>query len=231
MASLHQKLCPHADVIDLVELGVEETLQYDPYEDKLQNAKMFPMLDKEPEVTPEWGDQYVNAEILLPRGDKMARGWVVHRKHDADGNTIGRSNQYPILDTCLYEVEFLGEEMTELSANIISKPMYAQCNVNRNKYLLLEAFIDHRKNGSALSVEDKKVVLKGFKNLRKSIAGWDICCKWKDKSTSWEKLSNLKKLDPFQVAKYAIAQGIQHEPELTGGSIMSWRKGTKLSPW
>ena len=29
------------------------------------------MLDEEPEVTPEWGgDQYVNAEILLPRGDK-----------------------------------------------------------------------------------------------------------------------------------------------------------------
>ena len=34
---------------------MEETLQYDPYEDKLQNAEMLPMLDEEPEVTPELG--------------------------------------------------------------------------------------------------------------------------------------------------------------------------------
>ena len=57
---------------NLVDLGVEETPQYDPYEDKLQNAETFPMLDEEQEVTPKWGDQYVNAEILLPRGDKIA---------------------------------------------------------------------------------------------------------------------------------------------------------------
>ena len=28
------------------------------------------MLDEEPEVTPKWRDQYVNAEILLLRGEK-----------------------------------------------------------------------------------------------------------------------------------------------------------------
>ena len=59
---------------DLVELVVEDMLQYDPYEDKSQNAEIFPMLGKEPEVTPKWGDRYVNAEILLLRGDTMARG-------------------------------------------------------------------------------------------------------------------------------------------------------------
>ena len=81
------------------------------------------MLDEEPEVTPEWGDQYVNAEILLPRWDKMARGQVICQKHDANGNPIGRSNQNPILDTHLYEVEFPGGEMTELAANIIAESM------------------------------------------------------------------------------------------------------------
>ena len=59
------------------------------------------MLDEEPEVTPEWGDQYVNAEILLLRGDKMARDHLVHWKHDADDNLIGRSNQNLILETYL----------------------------------------------------------------------------------------------------------------------------------
>ena len=53
MVSLHQKLglCP--ELRDLVELGVKDTLQYDPYEDELQNAKAFPMLNEEPEITPE----------------------------------------------------------------------------------------------------------------------------------------------------------------------------------
>ena len=77
MKALHQRLGHHAMVRDLVELGVEDMLQYNPHEDKSQNAKTFPILDKEPEVTPELGDQYVNETILLPRGDKMARGQVV----------------------------------------------------------------------------------------------------------------------------------------------------------
>ena len=65
----------------------------------------------------------MNAEKLLPRGDKMARGQVVHRKHNANGNPIGRSNYNPILDMHLYEVEFPGGEMTELAPNIIAESM------------------------------------------------------------------------------------------------------------
>ena len=42
--------------------------------------------------------------------------------------------------------------------------------------------------------------------------GWQICCEWKDGSTSWEKLSDLKESHPVQTAEYAVAQGIDHEP-------------------
>ena len=35
----------------MVEMGAENTLQYDPHEDKSQNAENFPILDEEPEVT------------------------------------------------------------------------------------------------------------------------------------------------------------------------------------
>ena len=41
MESLHQRLSPHAMVRDLVELAVEDTPQYYPYEDKSQNARTF----------------------------------------------------------------------------------------------------------------------------------------------------------------------------------------------
>ena len=94
--------------------------QYDPYEDKSQNGETFPILDEEPEVTLEWADQDLNAEILLPTGDKMIRGHVLHQKHDANSNPIGRSKQNPILDMHLYEVEFPRGEKTKLAADIIA---------------------------------------------------------------------------------------------------------------
>ena len=58
-----------------------------------------------------------------------------------------------------------------MSGHIIAESMQAQCDVDRNEYLLLEAFIDHIKDGSALSVEDQKIVVKSMKLLRKSTAG------------------------------------------------------------
>ena len=59
---------------------------------------------------------------------------------------ICRPNQKPILDICLYEVEFTGGEITEMAANIIAESTYAQYDSSWNEYLLLEVFIDHRKN-------------------------------------------------------------------------------------
>ena len=73
MELLLQGLGHHAMVRDLIEFGAEDTPQYDSYEDELQNATTFLILDKEPEETPEWGNQYANAEILLPSRNRMAR--------------------------------------------------------------------------------------------------------------------------------------------------------------
>ena len=75
----------------------------------------------------------------------MASDWVVQQKQDADGDPINRYNQNPILDTCLYEVELPRGEISELADNMIEESTYAQCDVDGNEYLLLEAFIDHRK--------------------------------------------------------------------------------------
>ena len=76
------------------------------------------------------------------------------------------------------------EEMTELAANIIGESMHAQCDVYRNEYLLLELFVVHRKDDSALSVEDQKIIIKNRDTFRKATFGWEICPKWKDGSTS-----------------------------------------------
>ena len=45
------------------------------------------------------------------------------------------------------------------------------------------------------------------------MAGWKICYQWKDGSTLWEKLPNIKEYHLVQTAEFAVAQGIDHEPD------------------
>ena len=85
MESLHQRLGPHAKVRDLVKLGEKDTLQYDPYEDELQNAETLTRGE------PRLGGLTCKCRNILPRGDRIVRGQVVYQKHDAQGNPIDRS--------------------------------------------------------------------------------------------------------------------------------------------
>ena len=64
-----------------------------------------------------------------------------------------------------------------------------------------------------MSFEDQKIVVKGRSSLNRSNVVWQICCQCKDVSTSWEKLLDIKGYYRVQVAEYAVAQGIHHEPE------------------
>ena len=49
--------------------------------------------------------------------------------------------------------------------------------------------------------------------MKHTTKGWMLCVQWKDKSTSWEKLSDTKESYPVKVAEYATALGIQDEPD------------------
>ena len=82
-------------------------------------------------------DLYKNASIVLPLGYKMAWGEVVSRKQDVDGNLIGRENANPILGPRWYEVKFDDGEVKDLTANVITKRVYAYCGKNGNEMLLL----------------------------------------------------------------------------------------------
>ena len=47
--------------------------------------------------TPEENYNYVNASVMLPRGNRYDRGKAIRRKRDADGNTVGRKMTTPYL--------------------------------------------------------------------------------------------------------------------------------------
>ena len=62
------------------------------------------------------------------------------------------------------------------------------------------------------SLTDQQITAWGRPVTHKTTAGWQICCQWKDASTSWENLSKIKESDPVHIAKFAVAQVIDHEP-------------------
>ena len=72
---------------------------------------------------PEVGDLYIGADILLPRGNKMARGHVVVCNHDANGNIMGMAHANPMLDTRMDQVEITGGKVKELTVNVITETM------------------------------------------------------------------------------------------------------------
>jgi hypothetical protein len=91
--------------------------------------------------------------------------------------------------------------------------MYAQCDPDGNQYVLLDSIIDHRQLDTVIRPSDQKVVRPGRRTYMKcSIIGWQVCCQWKDGSTSWENLADLKESHPLETAEYAVTQGIDHEP-------------------
>ena len=80
MARVYERLGTQVFPRELEDVGLENTPQYNPYEDETQNKQSFPQLAEELEPMSEVGDNYIGAEILLPRGDQMARGNVVTRR-------------------------------------------------------------------------------------------------------------------------------------------------------
>jgi hypothetical protein len=84
------------------------------------------------EVTPEMGDNCLNTEISVPRGQTLAKGCITSRKRDKDGNPIRLANANPILNTGEYTFTFNDSDETVLNANLIAEAMYAQWDPDGN---------------------------------------------------------------------------------------------------
>ncbi len=55
---------------------------------------------------------------------------------------------------------------------------------------------------------DPKIKVNVFCTLK----GWEICLSWKDGTTSWHPLSEVKNSFPLLLAKYAVTNGLNDEP-------------------
>eukprot|EP00978_Attheya_sp_CCMP212_P037774 scaffold181272_cov24-Attheya_sp.AAC.2 len=116
-------------------------------------------------------DKWLSAKVLLPYGDTQSPATVRCRKRDHEGNPVGTSHPNPVLDTRVYEVEF--EDDDEGYEHI----------------LMDEQIIEYKADGRAV---------KRNKQLRRTTKGWKLLVKWKDVSSDWLPLADLKESDPVQ---------------------------------
>ena len=185
------------------------TPEYEAYEDSQEKQERMPELD---DFDPETYDAYVQAHVQLPVGDQMSLGTVLRRKRDRDGNPVGRHNNNPILDTRVYEVEFSDGQVLEYAANLIAENLYSQVDDEGHHQVMFEEIIDHRSDTSAVLPDDGWTTLNGKKHRRITTKGWKLCVQWKDGSTSWEPLADMKEAYPIQTAEYAVSNGLEHYP-------------------
>ena len=153
-------------------------------------------------------DQYLGARVRVPKGDEFIAGTVLRRKRDHSGNFIGHANDNPMLDSRIYEVQFPDGHLEEYAANLIAESMFARTNEEGHQMLILDEISDHKKDGRAVSSDDASA----SKTKRKTTRGWSLLVHWKDGTTSWETLKDLKESYPVEVAQYAVNNKIASEP-------------------
>ena len=163
--------------------------------------------------TPDSYDTLLNAELMLPHGDQMIHGRVVKRAKDKEGQPIGKRNDNPLLDSREYEVKMPDGSTGQYTANVIAENIFLQVDEKGRQYALLSEITDHKKDASALSKDEGYTVSHNGRRMPKiTTRGWKIQVEWKDGTTDWVPMNELKAWNPIELAEYAVANKIVEEP-------------------
>ena len=190
-----------------------DTPTHDPYEPYLEDDPKDTQLLEADDLSHEYYDRYVGARARLPQGDKASYGEVIARKRDSEGNLLGRSNPNPLLDTSTYSIKFDTGEIEEYTANVIAEAIQAELDDDGYNLHELAEILDHRQDDTAVGLDNATFTTKsGRKCPRRTTKGWQLLLRFKDGSTSWHSLKDLKDANPIELAQYAVHTGIDKAP-------------------
>ena len=162
---------------------------------------------EEPSTIPDVDDfadyeAYMHAEVLLPQnGEHMRAARVVGLVKNRDGREKGNYNPNPVLDTRVYEVMFPDGATEQYAANIIAENLIGQLDDDGRMQRLLESIEDHRVDGTQATIQ-------GSKTTR----GHELKCAWKDGTSTWIPLKDLKESYPIETAEFAVAMDLVESP-------------------
>ena len=117
-------------------------------------------------------------------GPKFAK--VTERLQDKNGIPIGTQRDNPILDTRVYEVEYLDRNKASLAANTITENIFPQVDEEGNIFVLFNEIVDHCVDGTEKIQQDELFISKnGGKRRRETTKVWEILIQCKDGSMKW----------------------------------------------
>jgi len=158
-------------------------------------------------------DQYINAQVTIPKHGKPGRCTVTARRIGGDGKPVGRGNPNPLLDTREYKCIREDGSVDYYTANLIADNIYSQVDPDGINVSIFRDICDHRKTEEALPMEQMFYTDRnGREQQRRTTKGWELNLGWNDGSTSWLPLKDVKASNPVEVAEYAVANKLQDEP-------------------
>jgi hypothetical protein len=111
---------------------------------------------------------------------------------------------------------------------VIAENMYAQCDIEGRQYNLMEGIVYHKTDGHAVEPADMYIKHGSNKKVRKTTKGWNLCVEWKDGTTSWERLVDLKESNPVEVDEYAAAKNFLDTPAFVGWAPHVLKKRSRI---
>jgi hypothetical protein len=203
---------PHGNDIVLQDWN-DFPIEYNPdFVDEFQRVVTDDEISNEDEyfTLDVFNDTYLNMEVALPRGggdpDDTHFACVTKHLQDKDGHPISTVNNNSLLDMREYEVEFLDGHKESLSAYLIAQHLYYQVLHERgHRHVLLDDIINFRRNDTAIDKADAFVTMRnGVKQRQFTTQGWQILCQWKDGSTNWVALKDVKHSYPVYWSRNQI---------------------------
>lgn len=113
---------------------------------------------------------------------------------------VGKLNDNARLDTSVCTVEFPSGELEECTADIVAESICAQVDDEGHTILTTDEIVDHKSDQSAVQIKDAFIMVNGQRHRRQSTKGWKLCVRWKDGTTTWMNLKDLKDAEPMRVA-------------------------------
>ena len=104
--------------------------------------------------------------------------------------------------------------------------MLTQVDLDGYSLSLMDSIIDQLRDPSqAIPREDNYITTKSRQKwLRKTMKGWKLLIKWKDKSKAWINLADMKAAYPVETAEHTRARGISNKPAFTWWVLYTLRK-------
>jgi hypothetical protein len=189
----------------------------DPYDLPMDDPDRLPDIDEvidnsDAEKAADTYHSFVGAEVIVPDAAGNRRMAKVLRRI-RDSGVVPAENNNIFNDRSTFEVEFPDGTVDRLAANVIAENLFSQVDEHGRQFQILSEIIEHKKDNSAIPIDQGYITShSGNRHPKKTTRGWKLLVEWKDGSVSWVPLKDLKASNPLQLAEYAVANNIDHEP-------------------